>query len=49
MRSKKLWIKRLPQLGKYPHVITLKSPAGGWLSPNNFVPSLTTKDIQKYF
>ncbi len=48
MRSKKLWIKRLPELERYPHVITLKSPAGGWLSPNNFVPSLTPKDIQKF-
>ena len=49
MRSKKLWIERLPELGKYPHDITLKSPAGGWLSPNNFVPSLTIKEIQSNF
>ena len=48
MRSKKQWIERLPELGRYPHIITLKSPAGGWLSPHNFVPSLTPKDIQKF-
>lgn len=48
MRSKKLWIERLPELGKY-HVITIQSPAGGWLSPNNFVPSLTINMIHKFF
>lgn len=49
MRSKTLWEKRIPELKTYPHVITLRSPAGGWLSPDNFIPKLNTTDIKNYF
>ena len=36
MRQKKKWFDRIKGLESYPRIITLKCPAGGWLSDNNF-------------
>lgn len=36
MRQKKKWFDRIKELESYPRIITLKCPAGGWLSDNNF-------------
>lgn len=35
MRQKRCWFKAIPSLEKYSKLITLKCPAGGWLSKGN--------------
>lgn len=49
MRSKEKWFNRVTELKLYPHIITLNSPAGGWLSPGNFKPVLTEEEIKRLF
>ena len=49
MRQKKRWFNAIPGLAGYPRLITLKSPAGGWLSNSNFNygPGVTYSDLLK--
>lgn len=49
MRQKKRWVKAIKDLETYSRLITLKCPAGGWLSNNNFLygPGVTYNDLLK--
>lgn len=54
MRQVRRWTKRIPNLEDYDNVVILNSPAGGWLSPNNFKwhkseKPLTEDEIRKLF
>lgn len=49
MRQKKRWFNAIQGLDTYPRLITLKCPAGGWLSNGNFIygPGVTYNDLLK--
>ena len=49
MRQKKRWYDAIKNLATYPRLITLKCPAGGWLSEDNFIygPGVTYNDLLK--